>query len=237
MYVPIAFLNKLNNSYLIIRSMNGLALMSRLSKKSTISVIFFISVCAILVFNHYTTMVIAWDEDEITAPVGKIPIIDGTQDSAWSSSNVTQSGTPALTMKVMINSSYLFVLIEVRSENHNDNEYVKILLSNSTSNLEEDFVDAKLIQNRNFSSSENRTFFIKDQVYNETLGGYIDDSEINFEGAANVSASGGTHSFYEFKLPNKNAITFTDFTNLMQLKLCLEAIKKGKIPQNHLLHP
>ena len=51
----------------------------------------------------------------------------------------------------MINGSFLHVLVEVQVVNHNDDEYVKLLMSNSSDLETEDFEDAKLIQTRNFS--------------------------------------------------------------------------------------
>jgi len=214
--------------------MNGLALMLRLRKKSTLAVIILISLCVIVVYNHYIAFGFAWGDDELTAPVGRIPIIDGNKDSAWNSANTTENSSPALQLKVLINSSYLFVLIEVQTVNHNPDEYVKILLSNDTDTAVSDFIDAKLIQTRNFSSAENRSYFIEDQHYSG--GVYINDTQTNFDGAANVSSSGNTYSYYEFRIPfaSKNNDIINDTSILTEnsyaIKILFGTHAEGESP-------
>ncbi|MBN2155129.1 MAG: hypothetical protein JW776_03740 [Candidatus Lokiarchaeota archaeon] len=173
--------------------------MTRLRKHTTITGILFFSICAVLVLSHYITMSSAWTQDEIIVPVGDIPIIDGIQDAAWNKANVTKSGEiDIINLKAMINSSYLFILVEIQATNHDDDEYIKLLLSNSSDFEDEDFIDAKLIQTRNFSKADNRSYIITDQVYYE--GEYISDNQTNFVGAANISA-GNKYSYYEFSIP------------------------------------
>ncbi len=172
--------------------------MSRLRKKSTITVIILISLCAIVVFNQCIKLGSAWDVEELTAPIGQHPTIDGKKDSYWSGANTTDNESPDLRLYVMINGSFLYVLVEVRVVNHNDDEFVKLLLSNSTDSDVEDFKDAKLIQTRNFSHSDTRSYFTEDQHYDG--GDYLNDSVSNFIGAANVSTAANSYSYYEFRL-------------------------------------
>ena len=91
---------------------------------------------------------------------------------------------------------YLLILVEIEVGNHDDNEYLRLLLSNSTESEDDDFYDAKLIQNRLFDS-ENKSYSLVDQYLTEE--GYMNDNSLDFEGASNISDSG--HSFYEFKIP------------------------------------
>jgi len=160
--------------------------------------------------------------------------IDGKQDAAWSSSNTTDNEDPDLRLKVMFNSSFLFVLVEVRVANHDDDEYVKLLLSNVTDADPEDFTDAKLIQTRNFSNSVTRSYFIQDQHYDS--GDYIEDSQTNFEGAANVTTGANTYSYYEFKLPSKTVNfdytndTSIDFDKTIELTLEFGSHEEGGTP-------
>ncbi len=182
--------------------MNGLASMSRLRKKSTITALIFTSICVILVVSQYIHMGSAWTQDEIIVPVGEIPIIDGIQDDGWSTANATKStkgDTSIINFKAMINSSFLFVLVEIQATNHDDDQYVKLLISNSTDIADEDFIDAKLIQTRNFENETSRSYNISDLH----LSGvdYILDNQTDFEGAANISESTPTYSYYEFKIP------------------------------------
>jgi hypothetical protein len=181
---------------------NGLALMSKLRKKSTITAIIFTSICLVLVVSQYIHMGSAWTQDEIIVPVGEIPIIDGIQEDAWSTANATKStkgDTSIINFKAMINSSFLFVLVEIQATGHDDDQYVKLLISNGTGIADEDFMDAKLIQTRNFTNPTTRSFFKEDQTYSE--GDYILDNQTDFDGAANISESSPTYSYYEFKIP------------------------------------
>ena len=174
--------------------------MSRLGKKSTVTVIVLISLCAIIVFNQNIQFGAAWDDAELLAPiVDSKPTIDGNKDTIWNDANSTDNDSPALRLHAMIVGSYVYILVEVRVVNHDDDEYVKILLSNSTGSDSEDFVDAKLIQTRNFSNSETRANYTVDQYYDN--GDYYNDPESNFVGAANVSGAANSYSYYEFEIP------------------------------------
>ncbi|MHA1453192.1 MAG: hypothetical protein ACTSRD_10050 [Promethearchaeota archaeon] len=180
--------------------------MSRLRKKSTITVIIFISLCAIVVFNQWIKLGSAWDVEELTAPIGEHPTIDGKKDSYWSGANTTDNESPDLRLYAMINASFLYILVEVRVVNHDDDEFVKILMSNNTDSEVEDFVDAKLIQTRNFSNSDTRSYFSEDQ---HLVGeDYLNDSVSNFVGAANVSTAANSYSYYEFRLTTSTSAQY-----------------------------
>lgn len=180
--------------------------MSRLRKKSTVTVIILLSLCAIVAFNQWMKFGSAWDMEELTAPIGGYPTIDGKKDSFWSAANTTDNESPDLRLYVMINASFLHVLVEVRLGNHDDDEYVKLLMSNSSDPETEVFEDAKLIQTRNFSNSETRSYYTEDQHYDG--GNYLNDSVSNFIGAANVTTAANSYSYYEFRLTTSTSALY-----------------------------
>ncbi|MHA1820766.1 MAG: hypothetical protein ACTSU2_04665 [Promethearchaeota archaeon] len=170
---------------------------------SKLFLILFISLFGLSFISLGLNLGNAWDRDSIIAPANIAPVIDGVKDDIWDDANnsvqsSTGDGFPAVRLYVMINSSYFYVLVEVRVSNHNDYEYLKLLLSNSSDSEDSDFIDAKVIQNYNFTNPQNRTHIIEDQVLNNSE--YINDTSINFEGVANISGI-NNYSYYEFKIP------------------------------------
>lgn len=170
-------------------------------KKKILNIIFIIFSLNILLLSNLSSFGNAWDNgndinNPMITPVGDMPVIDGIKDDSWddaNSSDITE-GTP-ITLFIMIKSNYLFILVEIKVGNHDDNEYLRLLLSNSTESENDDFYDAKLIQNRNFDS-ENRSYRLNDQH----LSGeeYVNEDLSNFNGSSNINEIG--YSFYEFKI-------------------------------------
>ena len=170
-------------------------------KKKKLNFIFLFLTVNTLLLSNISSFGNAWDNDNninnpLSAPVGDMPVIDGIKDDLWDDANSSDhsEGTP-ITLFIMIKSNYLFILVEIEVANHDNNEYLRLLLSNSTESEDNDFYDAKLIQNRNFDS-ENRSYILNDQH----LSGeeYVNDYLSNFNGSSNISENG--HSFYEFKI-------------------------------------
>ena len=149
-----------------------------------------------------------WDRNPLIIPAGSSePILNGIKDNTedWNKDNycntsiqVSQSGFPDVVFYGFTKNNYLFIMIEVKITNPNDDQYVRILFSNSSSSSDEDFIDAKLIQNRNLTKPENHTFYLEDHILID--GTYTNDTVINFEGAANVSGP-NKYTYYEFKIP------------------------------------
>jgi hypothetical protein len=173
----------------------------KMSRRRALSCAFLMLFSTVLIVNSLIA-VNAWTPVEITAPVGWVPKLDGIKDAAWSKANYTEQptsgGFPRTGLYAMINSSYLYILVEIKvGGDHNNDEYVKLLLSNSTASTTESFYDAKLIQAHNLSIADKRTFTIQDQHLEE--GEWVNDTQTNFSGFVNISGVG--YSYYEFKLP------------------------------------
>jgi len=178
------------------------------TKKKNLSIIFLILTLNALLLSNLSTFGNAWGNgydinDPLITPGGDMPEIDGIKDDSWDNNANTSDhlldGTPIkLFIMVSSNSSsnYLLILVEIEVGNHDDNEYLRLLLSNSTESADDFFYDAKLIQNRQFDS-ENKSYTLFDQYLSEEA--YLNDNLLDFEGASNISDSG--HSFYEFKIP------------------------------------
>ncbi|MBD3351779.1 MAG: hypothetical protein GF364_09870 [Candidatus Lokiarchaeota archaeon] len=154
----------------------------------------------------------AWDQNPMIAPAaeaGTAPTLDGImgEDDGWENEdyvNLTaQSKTgslPGMNFYALTSSNYLYILIEVRIQNPNDDQYIKLLMSNSTADGDDEFMDAKLIQNRNLTQEDNRTFYIEDQIYDNETDSYLNDTDTDFYGAANISGI-NDYTYYEFKIP------------------------------------
>lgn len=180
------------------------AMMRSKKKLITTSVILGIF-CSALVISSMSVPALAWDRTLITSPILSAPPLDGVKAPIWSSANnsiqvaISAGGLPEIELYTLVNASYLYFLIEIRAQNHNDNEYVKLLLSNSTANATSSFMDAKLIQTNNFNSDSNRSYYLEDEhLINGTT--YVNDSSLNFEGVANITGTNG-YSYYEYKIP------------------------------------
>lgn len=176
------------------------------SIKKNINFIFLILALNILFLSNLSSFGSAWDNgndinDPLIIPVGEMPVIDGIKDDSWDDANSSSQIMGDIPIKLFImrssnsSSNYILILVEIEVANHDDNEYLRLLLSNSTESDEDDFYDAKLIQNRNFDS-ENKSYILNDQH----LSGeeFLNDDLSNFNGASNISEIG--HSFYEFRI-------------------------------------
>lgn len=138
--------------------------------------------------------------EEIDSKYGESPTIDGYIDSStqeWNSANKIQVLLNDLPIKlwIMNNDDYLYISVQLDLllSAHNSSEFVGVILSNSTSENLEDFMDAKIIQFFNISegSFQYFDFHINDSIFiNDTLNsGY---------GAAKLE---GFTSTYEFSIP------------------------------------
>ncbi|MHA1297811.1 MAG: hypothetical protein ACTSO9_00030 [Candidatus Helarchaeota archaeon] len=179
------------------------------TRKKYFKIIIFISLfCFISYFGIIAKGIYGWDKNPLIIPAGSSePTLDGIKgdDEDWyseencnTSIQIAQNGFPDATFYAFTRNNYLFIMIEIKITNPNDDQYVKILLSNSSASEDNDFIDAKLIQNRNLTQDDNRTFYIEDQVLVD--GNYVNDTSINFEGAANISGP-NKYTYYEFKIP------------------------------------
>ncbi|MFX0106123.1 MAG: hypothetical protein ACFE75_11615, partial [Candidatus Hodarchaeota archaeon] len=91
---------------------------------------------------------------------------------------------------------YISVQIELEHGYHNTTEFVGIIISNSSSENKEDFIDAKIIQ---FSDILADNFTYLDYYINNSV--FLDDINDDGEGAAKLE---DISSIYEFSIPIKN---------------------------------
>jgi len=145
---------------------------------------------------------------EITPNYGNAPNVDGIIDSSvgeWDSANKNeielyqnlsnpQNGLP-IDFWVLQNNSHLYVSIQFELElsELDKNQFVGLLISDSTSENPEDFEDAKIIRFSNISLGE---FQYLDYHVNNSI--FQNDTIINGNGAGSLD---GNKVVYEFSLP------------------------------------
>ncbi|MFX1303323.1 MAG: hypothetical protein ACFE9X_08205 [Promethearchaeota archaeon] len=143
--------------------------------------------------------------EEIDSEFGEAPIIDGYIDISsqeWNKATKVQinlGGSPPVGLPVKLwvmqdNSNlYISVQIDLEHEYHNTTEFVGIIISNSSSENKEDFIDAKILQFSNISENE---FNYLDYYINNSI--FLNDSNYNGDGAAKLE---DISSIYEFSIP------------------------------------
>ena len=146
--------------------------------------------------------------EEIDSKFGDSPEIDGIIDSfsgEWNKATKTQINLGGLPPKglpinfwVMQDEKNLYISIqfELEQEYHNATEFIGLLVSNSSSEDKEEFIDAKIIQFSNISINEFNYFdyFINNSIFSA-------DAEIHGTGASNLNED---TSIYEFSIPIMN---------------------------------
>jgi len=138
--------------------------------------------------------------EEITPEFGEPPVIDGYINDSIMEMNkaikvqINLTGLP-LKFWVMQNDDNLFLSLQfdIEINDHSVNEFIGILISNSSSKDLEDFIDAKIIQ---FTDIFNATFEYLDYYINKSI--FINDIIYNGEGSAKLE---GITSTYEFSIP------------------------------------
>ena len=143
--------------------------------------------------------------EEIDSQFGEAPVIDGYIDISsqeWNKATKVQidlGGSPPeglpINLWVMQDNSnlYISVQIDLEHEYHNTTEFVGIMVSNSSSENKEDFIDAKIVQFSNISENQ---FNYLDYYINNSI--FLNDSDYDGDGAAKLEDSS---SIYEFSIP------------------------------------
>ncbi len=141
--------------------------------------------------------------EKIDPNFGKAPTIDGQIDSfanEWDEAYKIQTNLTGLPINLWVMQSssklYISVQFDLNVGYHSPTEFVGILISNSSSEDREDFIDAKIIQFSNITEDEFDyfDFFIDNSVF-------ISDSASDGNGAAKLE---GETSTYEFSIPINN---------------------------------
>ena len=141
--------------------------------------------------------------EEITPEFADAPVIDGVLGDEWDDANRTDIDFEGLNgiLRVMQDNTNLYISIEfdlVRSE-RNDTEFIGILISNSSSNTPEDFVDVKVVR---FSNLTNENYAYLD-CYVDNFNFKHNDTNLDFDGdgAAKLDDSDTDTIIYEFSIP------------------------------------
>lgn len=131
------------------------------------------------------------------------PLIDGnvtSYDGEWNGKNTTTGTIEGLgiTIRVGYNAtnSSLYFLIELELENHQPEEFIGILLYNSSDSNQTNFIDAKIIQNYDLTgaNSENHQSVFKDlHRINDT--DYTVDSVKNGNGSCKLDENWAKYEF------------------------------------------
>jgi hypothetical protein len=140
--------------------------------------------------------------EETNSKYGEAPVIDGYIDTSsedWdkiSTVEIKLDDFP-VDIRIMHNDKSLFISVqfEILIGYHSINEFVGLIISNSSSENKEDFIDAKIIQFTNISANEYNYL-----DYKINSSGFSTDMEINGDGAGKLE---GITSTYEFSIPIK----------------------------------
>jgi hypothetical protein len=157
-------------------------------------------VSSLLIINSYGAA------EEIDAEFGEAPMINGVIDDTaneWKNAFKTQINLTDLPVDlwVMQYNLELFISVQINLEvlAHNSTEFIGLLISNSSSENQEDFIDAKIVQ---FSNIHNDEFVYLDYFINNSL--FQTDTDYHGEGAGKLD---GKVSVYEFSIPIKQPLT------------------------------
>lgn len=138
--------------------------------------------------------------EEIDSEIGEAPVIDGYIDflsQEWNKATKKDTYLEDLPIKLWVMQDhlnlYISVQIELEHGYHNTTEFVGLMISNSSSESKEDFIDAKIIQ---FSDIVANNFTYLDYYINNSV--FLNDSNNDGEGAAKLE---DISSIYEFSLP------------------------------------
>jgi hypothetical protein len=142
---------------------------------------------------------------EIDSKYGESPVIDGYIDSSqgeWNKASKVDINLDDLPIDLWVMQSsenlYISIQIELEAIARKDTEFIGLLISNSSAETQEDFIDAKIIQFVNISEN---TFNYFDYKINNSA--FLNDTIYHGNGAAELD---GIISTYEFSLPIKKYI-------------------------------
>jgi len=165
---------------------------------------FIILVSIIYSLNSFPKFVGAGFNDDILTSVETMPIIiDGNFSSIedeWTNANSTEGFIDDLPIEIWVchnkSNSSLYIAISIELEIHPSNEFLGIILCNSSNENETEFLDAKIVQNYNLdnSSLHNSSFF---DFYIVSGTNYILDTNINGNGSCKLDEK---KTKYEFEI-------------------------------------
>lgn len=136
---------------------------------------------------------------EIDSEFGDAPIIDGYIDlskNEWNTARkekIDLDDLQGVDLWVMQNEINLFISVQFDLQNHEDNEFIGLIISNGSSTMSDEFIDAKIIQ---FTNKTSNNFDYLDYHINNSV--FLNDAIQNGNGAAKIE---GIYSTYEFSIP------------------------------------
>lgn len=141
--------------------------------------------------------------EEINSRFGETPLINGEIDLStkeWSNAVKIATVIDDLDIDLWViqdySNLYISVQIDLELGYHNATEFVGIIISNSSSEDKDEFIDAKIVQ---FSNITENNFNFFDYYINDSI--FFNDSVYNGDGAAKLD---GLISTYEFSVPIDN---------------------------------
>ncbi|MHA1150270.1 MAG: hypothetical protein ACTSR8_18745 [Promethearchaeota archaeon] len=171
----------------------------------------------LIVFSFLIINVLA-ATNSIVPESGKAPEIDGkisSDQKEWQNAtktslnlytNWTDPGTDKgipIDLWVMENETYLYISIQFYLEVHSSTEFIGILISDSTQDDDDNFIDAKIVQ---FSDINDNDFSFKDYYIENSV--FKKDSDKNGNGAAKLNDE--NEVVYEFSIPINNSYAESD---------------------------
>ncbi|MFX1502505.1 MAG: hypothetical protein ACFFDH_16205 [Promethearchaeota archaeon] len=171
-------------------------------KKTTLRAIICITVVNLFVISLLFVSNGYCASEEIDSKFGEAPVIDGYIDlssNEWNKAVKLSTSLEDLDIEFWViqdySNLYISVQIELEIDAHNATEFIGILISNSSSENKEDFVDAKIVQ---FSDIFENNFTYLDYYINNSV--FLPDIHYDGDGAAKLE---GKTSIYEFSIPTK----------------------------------
>jgi hypothetical protein len=138
--------------------------------------------------------------EEIDSKFGSTPKIDGFIDistNEWNEATKIQTNLNDLPIELWVMNTdenlYISIQLDLLPTSHNSTEFVGIMISNSSSENVEDFIDARIIQ---FSNISDNSFDYLDYNINNSV--FKNDTISHGDGAAKLEY---TTSTYEFLIP------------------------------------
>lgn len=170
--------------------------------KGNFRVILLIVIINIAVFSLFLVENSYCATTEIDSRYGDSPVIDGYIDYSvgeWNKASKVSINLDDLPIDLWVlqndNNLYISVQLELESVARKETEFIGLIISNSSSENQDDFIDAKIIQFSNISDDE---FNYLDYKINNSV--FLKDNETNGNGAAELE---GKISTYEFSMPIK----------------------------------
>jgi len=174
-------------------------------KKTTFRIVISILIINITVISLFFISKGYCETEEIDSEFGDAPVINGFIDLSsqeWNKATKVpiDLGDLPISLWVMQDDSNLYIAVqfELEIDAHEHTEFFGLIISNSSSIEQEEFLDAKIIQ---FSNKSTNDFDYIDYHINNSV--FLNDTDYNGNGAATIE---GKDSTYEFSIPIKDGV-------------------------------